>query len=156
MLASLRVTSRLMVLAFVGGALIAIAAAPALAGLGAKEGRYRGQYRDVDDPGDRGRVMLKVADGGRVIRSFEASPLAVCINPDAIGGIEVVSRDFLIGKVRVKSDGRFHKRRTVRLRGDSRQVFELTGRLRKGRVHGRILMERHCSSTERFSARRRP
>ena len=101
------------------------------------------------------RVAFRVAPGGRAIRSFKASPLAVCINPDALGGIEVVSREFLIGEVRVSRTGRFHKRRTITLDGDSRQVFELSGRLRNGRVHdGRMVMERYCSSSERFTARR--
>ncbi|HVY77337.1 MAG TPA: hypothetical protein VG898_02400 [Solirubrobacterales bacterium] len=123
--------------------------------IGSPDGRYSGRYVDVDDPGDEGGVTFRVKGAGRWLYAFEASPLAVCVNPDAIGGIEVVSRDFLIGKVRVRSDGRFNKQRTISLGGDSQQVFRISGRILNGKVrNGRMTMEKHCSSVERFTAHR--
>lgn len=126
---------------------------------GDPDGGYRGHYQDVDDRGDRGRVTFKLARNGREIRAFRATPLAVCINPNAIGGIEVVPVPFRFDMVKVRRDGRFRKRDTVRADppSDATQYYEVSGRLKNGRVqNGRMVLDKRCSSSETFTAKRRP
>jgi len=150
-------TPLLFALALVIATLLALGAHSTSAATQSPNGRYIGHYEDVDDPDDQGSVVLKVRSNGNRIYAFKASPLAVCVNPDALGGIEVVSRDFLIGEVSVGSDGRFSKRRAIRLGADSRQVFKISGRLLNGNIrNGRMAMKEHCSSVERFTAHAAP
>jgi hypothetical protein len=136
--------------------LLAWGAVPAIAG-GDPDGSYRGELTDED--GTRyGEVRFKVAKDGRRIKKFRALPLAVCVNPDGIGGIEVVEVPFVFSKVKVKRNGRFAKSETVFADppSDSSQTYELAGRLKNRRVRdGSVVLEGRCASTESFSAKRR-
>ncbi|MGD9736558.1 MAG: hypothetical protein AB7V58_13290 [Solirubrobacterales bacterium] len=64
---------------------------------------------------------------------------------------------FVFDKVRPRSNGRFAKSETVLANppGDSKQTYELEGRLKNRQVNGGgIVLEGKCASNETFTAKR--
>lgn len=131
-------------------------AAPAATGAGFHpDGTYLGRY---DGKGSKpGEIKLKVKRDGRQIRSFRTVTTAVCVNPNAIGGIEVLPTVVTIDRVRITRRGRFS--RQVKLidkdRG-YRQVYRLKGRF-AGRklIRGRLVLEGRCAAKRSFRAKRK-
>lgn len=128
----------------------------AIAGGGDPDGRYQGELTD-EDGREYGKVSFKVTKDGRRIEDFKALVLSVCVNPDALGGIELVEVPFVFDAVKVTRGGRFSKRETVTADppSDAQQYYALSGQLKRNRVRsGRIVLEKRCASHETFSARR--
>jgi hypothetical protein len=131
---------------------------PAAAVAETTTGAYAGQATDLDEGSPDGDVSLRVAKGGRLIKGLRASPVATCVNPDVIGGIEVVEVPVVLDRIKVKRSGRFARTLTFRAGPPSSamQTIRVSGRLRKGRVRGgSIVLERRCSDRLSFTAKRR-
>lgn len=119
------------------------------------DGRYRGELSD--EGGSYGEVGFRVAKNGRVIKGLKTSVLAVCINPNAIGGIEVVEVPVSFARIKVKRNGRFARSETVTAPppSDAEQVYKLSGRLKSRRATGELVLDKRCSATVSFRAKRR-
>jgi hypothetical protein len=107
-------------------------------------GHYRGKAEGA-------RLDLDVAGGGRQIRDFKTEVSMFCVGPTppqnrTLIGIAPVKR------AKVAPDGRFY----ARSKHGSSTVIELRGRIRRGRVKGRVrLTVGTCDGTADFRAKLR-
>lgn len=118
------------------------------------DGLWRGGLTDRTDGSDGGALKLKVVKRGRQIRDFKTTPNAICINPNAIGGIEVKPFPVSIDRIKVKRNGSFSKRIKYKV-GDGSQVIAVEGRLRGKRLNGTLVLDKQCSETYAFKAKRK-
>lgn len=134
-----------------------LAAAPVQAGKGGDpDGGYSGKLKTSSS--NDGDVTFEVRRNGRRISEFETVVVAVCVNPDAIGGIEAVPVAVVMDRIAVSRSGRFSKLIEGEVGGgsDGTQSYEVKGRLSGTRVRdGSIVLDGICDSEDGFKAKRK-
>lgn len=138
-------------------AVVLLAAGPAAADTGKDpDGGYSGKLTNPSS--EDGDVTFDVRKNGRLIDDFETVVVAVCVNPNAIGGIEVVPVAVTLERVAVKRNGRFSTLVEGDVGGsvDGTQSYELEGKLKGNSVGGgSIALDGICDSENDFTAKRR-
>lgn len=137
----------------------AVAAAPALAAQAKgsdPDGRYEGRYTD-GNASRWGEIKLRIRHDGRKIVRFRAVTTAVCVNPNAIGGIEVVPVAATFDRIGVNRRGRFSKKiRQIDPDSDYKQTYRVSGRLKRSRIKGgNLRLEGRCAADRPFQAKRK-
>lgn len=117
------------------------------------DGKYEGEFADPGEESNTGTVTFAVE--GDTIVDFSAAPLAVCTNPSAVGGIEVIAVEVMIDEIDLSEDGRFRYSHTERVSDsvDIKQGYLVEGVLVDGEVRdGTIKLTRRCVATAGFEA----
>lgn len=115
------------------------------------DGRYEGRMK-----GSETKVSLKIDNDGRRVRGFKTVTTATCINPNSIGGLEVVALPVVVDSIKVKRNGRFEDRTDRRYETGDRFVTVVSGVLDGERItDGAVELERTCEGSDTFTAKRR-
>lgn len=117
------------------------------------DGQYRGEYVDADDESNTGTVTFTITDG--VITDFQADPLAICITPKTLSGVEVAPVYIDIDKIEMSDIGSFEYSITepVSDDGTAKQTTHVEGRVDDGVVSdGVIELTQVCEVTANFTA----